>query len=195
MLFVRNSSLIAAIAVAAALTALALLAPPPAVAEETNTATWGTVGGWQIRVDRSIGNGCFAAQAYSDGTVVRLGFDMNRKVIYLVFGKEAWRSIEPGKVYHVDFEFDGVARYAGDLRGVRLGSSAFLDADDLTLAFTRDFMERSELRIYYRGVLINHLSLQNTHAAIGEVIHCQQEIAASGAGNDQYRSAGDPFMR
>lgn len=190
MLFVRNRS-----AAILSLT-LALLASAPAVlAEETNTAHWGTVGGWQIRVDRSIGDGCFAAQAYTDGTVVRLGFDMNRQVIYLVFGKEAWRSVEPGKLYRVDFEFDGVARYAGELRGVRLGNSVFLDADNLTLAFTRDFMQRNTLRIYYRGVLINHLSLQNTYAAITEVIQCQREIAASGAGRGPYRSAGDPFAR
>ncbi|HEY6984146.1 hypothetical protein [Reyranella sp.] len=191
MLVVRRS-----LAVAGAIAAL--LAPALSAAEETGTAAWGTVGGWQIRVDRSIGNGCFAAQGYTDGTVVRLGFDMNRRVIYLVFGKEAWRSIEPGKLYHVDFVFDGVARYGGDLRGVRLGGNVFLDADNLSVAFTRDFMERTELRVYYRGVLINHLSLRNTYAAIGEVIHCQQEIAGSGdggAGAAPYRNAGDPFRR
>ena len=168
-------------AIAAAVLAAASATASPAVAADDGTAAWGKVGGWQIRVDRSIGDGCFALQGYRDGSVLRLGFDMTRKAIYLVLGNGNWRSIELGKLYHIDFVFDGAARYSGDFRGVRLGRAVFLAGTSLSFDFTRDFMERNAVRIYYRGTLIGNLSLRDTYAAVGEVLHCQQEIAVSGS--------------
>jgi hypothetical protein len=51
------------------------------------TAEWGQVGGWKIRVDRTLGNGgCFAFQSYEDGSVIRLGFNPERKTIYFLLG-------------------------------------------------------------------------------------------------------------
>ena len=132
-------------------------------------------------------------QGYRDGSVLRLGFDMTRKAIYLVVGNDNWRSIELGKLYHIDFVFDGAARYSGDFRGVRLGHAVFLAGTSLTFDFTRDFMERSAVRIYYRGALIGNLSLRNTYAAVGEVIHCQQEIAASGSNGGRHPGEANPF--
>ena len=180
-------------AIAAGVLAAASAAAWPAVAADDGTAAWSQVGGWQIRVDRSIGDGCFALQGYRDGSVLRLGFDMTRKAIYLVVGNDNWRSIELGKLYHIDFVFDGAARYSGDFRGVRLGHAVFLAGTSLTFDFTRDFMERSAVRIYYRGALIGNLSLRNTYAAVGEVIHCQQEIAASGSNGGRRPGEANPF--
>ena len=176
---------------------LVVAAAVPAVAADDTaaggTAAWGKVGGWQIRVDRSIGDGCFALQGYSDGSVLRLGFDMTRKAIYLVVGNDKWRSIELGKLYRIDFVFDGTTRYSGDFRGARLGAGVFLVGTSLTLDFTRDFMQRNAVRIYYHGALISSLSLRNTYAAVGEVIHCQQEIAASGSSGGRRIGSATPF--
>lgn len=180
-------------AIATAVLAAASAAASPAVAADDGTAAWGKVGGWQIRVDRSIGDGCFALQGYRDGSVLRLGFDMTRKAIYLIVGNDDWRSIELGKLYHIDFVFDGTARYSGDFRGVRLGHAVFLAGTSLSFDFTRDFMERSAVRIYYRGALISNLSLRDTYAAVGEVIHCQQEIAASGSNGGRNIGTADPL--
>lgn len=191
MSFIRT--ILAASTLAAS--ALALVASATtAAAADPQTAAWGSVGGWQIRVDRTVGNGCFASQAYRDGTGVRLGFNMSRKIVYLLFGNPNWRSIEAGKLYHLEFVFDDAVRYSGDLRGVRFGDYVFLDGDNLTYNFTRDFMQRSTLRISYRGAQISYLSLHNTYAAVAEVMHCQQEMAGAGSGTgSQYRNTVSPF--
>ena len=44
---------------------------------------WAQVGGWEIRVDQSVGSGCFAIQTYEDGTVVRMGVDVSDQRVYL----------------------------------------------------------------------------------------------------------------
>jgi hypothetical protein len=162
-------------------------------AESRETAKWGQVGGWQIRVDRSVGHGCFASQLYEDNTSLRVGFDIKKKTIYFMIGNPAWRSLEAGKVYAMKFVFDDHKSYTGELTGVMLGDRVFLDHSDVSYAFTKDFMERNGVRVYYRGAPITNLSLRNTYAAIGEVLNCQREISSAGGGSSQ--SGADPFAR
>ena len=158
-----------------------------------DAAKWGQVGGWAIRVDRSVGNGCFALQVYDNGTIIRLGFNMDRKAIYLMLGNQAWNSLEVGKRYRMSFVFDGVDRYNGELVATALANgTVLLDHDNVSADFTKAFMERNTVQIYYQGSRIGNFSLSNTYAAITEVVNCQRELAGSGGGG---QSVSDPFQR
>jgi hypothetical protein len=169
------------------------------------TADWGQVGGWKIRVDRTLGNGgCFAFQSYEDGSVIRLGFNPERKTIYFLLGNPSWKSLEVGKKYLIVFEFDGFDRYDGELTGITIGDSksVVLDHNNVSVKFTEAFMQRSVMRVYYQNSRIASLSLANTYAAIGEVLNCQAEFNRSNGGlnvSDPFRSGGgtrtDPFSR
>lgn len=164
---------------------------------------WGEVGGWEIRVDPSVGNGCFASQIYEDGTLVRIGVDAEQKRIYLFFANKAWRSLEEGKIYRVRIVFDGASGYNGDMVGYRLSSGSIVLAHrDLSSAFVKDFMQRNGMRIHYQGNQLSHLSLRNTYAAVGEVYNCQKEFgfgSGSSRDSDPFSSSGggksdrDPF--
>jgi hypothetical protein len=172
-------------------------------ASAQQTAAWGTVAGWEIRVDRSIGDGCYAYQPYEDGTTVRMGFDNEKKTIYLVLGNAAWKSLEIGKAYRLQFLFDETSKYSGDFKGIRMGDGkvVFLDGDNLSYDFTVDFMQRNHVRLYYEGSQIAHLSLANTFAAIGEVVKCQESMGGLKDTQDPFRSTRspsspqDPFSR
>ena len=83
---------------------------------------WADVGGWEIRVDASVGNGCFALQEYEDGSIVRIGVDIDNKRLYLFFGNNGWKSLEQGKIYPVRVVFDGVSAYNGEMNGHRLSA-------------------------------------------------------------------------
>src|SRR5262249_20347197 len=160
--------------VASALCWIALAASATA----QTTAEWSQVGGWAIRVDRSLGNGCFAVQTYEDGSIIRLGFDPNRRTIDFLLGNPAWQSLEAGKKYRIVFEFDGVDRYDGELEGKTLsnGTLVFLDHNNVSVKFTEAFMQRNVMRVYYQGNRIGSLSLANTYAAIAEVLNCQSQF-------------------
>jgi hypothetical protein len=160
-------------------------------AQDTQTsAKWGEVGGWSIRVDRSVGDGCFASQAYTDGSYVRLGFDMKKSSIYFMISNDSWRSLEEGKLYPMQFVFDGQYKYNGELRGLKTGNNVWLDHSNVSGEFTKDFMQRSSLRIFYQGNRIAALSLANTYAAVAEVTNCQREIGGTKGGS---QPAVDPF--
>jgi hypothetical protein len=154
-----------------------------------DTAKWGQVGGWQIRVDRSVGDGCFAVQAFDGGTIVRIGFDAAAQKIYVFFGDDDWKSIEVGKIYPVRVVFDGVSAFNGEMKGLSIGKTVFLAHTDLSTDFVKNFMQRNGMQIFYRGSQIAHLSLRNTFAAVGEVINCQREI-----GGNPGTSNRDPFV-
>jgi hypothetical protein len=157
------------------------------------TAPWGSVPGWDIRVDRSLGDGCYAHQAHGDGTTVRIGFDANKKMMYLTIGNPAWQSVEAGRGYRLALVFDDVVRYSGSFKGIVMASSqqVYLDAEDLSDRFAVDFMVRGRLGIYYQGSQIAYLSLANSAAAIAEVTRCQLAINGLNQGTPQQRS--DPF--
>lgn len=155
---------------------------------------WGDVGGWAIHVDRSVGNGCFAMQVYDDNTVVRIGVDVEKKSIYLLFANDAWKSIEKGKIYPVRVVFDGVSTFQGEMQGHRLeGGAITLAHRNLSTDFVKDFMQRNTMRLYYQGNQIAALSLRNTYAAVSEVINCQKELGF-GSSSPREREPSDPFL-
>lgn len=164
-------------------------------APDSGAAKWGKVGGWEIRVDRSLGDGCFAVQFFERGTVVRIGFDVKNQKIYVFFGHTDWKSLEVGKVYPVRIVFDGTKSYDGELRGQRIGddSIVFLAHRNLSSAFVKDFMERSGMQVFYRGERIANLSLANTFAAVSEVMNCQRELGAATRSSGGQGGGSDPF--
>ena len=183
--------------IAASLVAAVVSGPREVLAQ--TAPKWAQVGGWEIRVDKSVGNGCFAMQRYEDGTVVRIGVNVGQKSVYLLFLNDAWKSLEVGKIYPVRIVFDGVSSYDGEMKGHRLAGGALVLAhSNLSTEFVRDFMQRNSMQIYYHGSRIAALSLRNTYAAIGEVINCQKEFGVAPRESDPFSSSGagpnrDPF--
>lgn len=181
---------------------LGVLAASTAQAQGT-AARWGEVGGWAIRVDRSVGDGCYAHQSFTDDSQLRIGFDVKRKSIYFMIANPAWRSIEVGKIYSMQLVFDGQYKYNGEFRGVKMGDYVWLDHSDVSGDFAKDFMQRSGLHVFYQGARVARLSLANTYAAVTEVINCQREIGGASGGapqpadpfNRSSRSPADPFSR
>ena len=76
----------------------------PALAQDT--PLWRTVGQWQIRVDASLGYGCFLVGSYTRGTVLRIGIDQQNGNGYVMVGNEAWRSLQVGNQYDLALRFD-----------------------------------------------------------------------------------------
>lgn len=189
----------------AVMTLLVILAAAasPASAQKETAPRWGEVGGWAIRVDRSIGDGCYAHQHYEDETFVRIGFDVKKGTIFFMIGNPGWRSLEAGKIYPMQLIFDGQQRYNGEFQGIKINDLVWLDHSNVSSDFAKDFMQRSSLRVFYQGNRIAALSLKNTYAAVVEVMNCQRELGGSSGGAsvppDPFgggsRRPADPFSR
>jgi hypothetical protein len=169
----------------------------PAVSKDNTGPANGQVGGWQIRVDPRLGNGCFASQHYADGTGLRLGIVPDRLSLYLILGNPAWKSLEDGKTYSLRFVFDQAKTYDTDMLAGVWGDMIVLIGSGLSADFVADFMEGTNLRVDYHGGPLAHLSLRNADAALAELAKCQQEMQAAGGGNRNaaVRPASDPISR
>jgi len=157
-----------------------------------DTTLWRTVGQWQIRVDASLGYGCFLVGSYTRGTVLRIGIDQQNGNGYVMVGNEAWRSLQVGSQYDLALRFDNAAPWRGRASARRIGSG---DMVFLYLSFDRsrflvELARRLNLYIFYSGELVTQLPLHGTNAAVQEMIRCQQAADIARKNN---RPQGDPF--
>ncbi len=162
-------------------------------AGESGSPLWKKVGAWQVRVDQTVGHGCFAVSLYEEGSLLRIGFDINAKGAYIIVGNGSWKSIELGKEYEIKFQFDDEAPWSGVTRGFafdREGPRYLMGAIE-SAEFFSEFSRKNALSIGYRGREIARLSLMGSRRAIEEMLSCQQ--AMSDHAPKRHHSKHDPF--
>jgi hypothetical protein len=157
-----------------------------------DTVLWRAVGQWQIRVDKSLGYGCFLLGSYTRGTVLRIGIDQQNGNGYIMVGNEAWRSLQIGNQYDLALRFDSTAAWRGRATARTIGSG---DMRFLYLSFDRarflvELARRLNLTILYNNQVVTQLPLHGTNAAVQEMIRCQR---AADAARGNTRPQGDPF--
>jgi hypothetical protein len=157
-----------------------------------NTVLWRTVGQWQIRVDASLGYGCFLVGSYTRGTVLRIGIDQQNGNGYVMVGNEAWRSLQVGNQYALSLRFDSAAPWRGRATARRIGSGdmVFLHLSFDRARFLVELARRINLTIFYNGDVVTSLPLRGTNAAVQEMIRCQR---AADIARKTNRPQGDPF--
>ena len=116
---------------------LSCFAPSAAFAQDT--PLWRTVGAWQIRVDASLGFGCFLLGSYTRGTVLRIGIDQQNGNGYVMVGDESWRSLQVGNQYDLSMRFDNSSPWRGRATARRIGNG---DMVFLYLSFDRRALPR-----------------------------------------------------
>lgn len=164
---------------------------------------WGTAGGWTIAVDQTIGNACFIIAEYEGSTVLRLGFNPSDRNAYILISNDNWESIEVGKDYLIEIEFDTAGPWEVSASGWSLAGQ---DQGGILLAmfdntdFIKEFVRKHEMIIRYQGQEIERLTLKGSRAAVSEMIRCQEAMnnynGSRPANNnrDPFSSGGsDPF--
>ena len=156
------------------------------------TVLWRTVGQWQIRVDKSLGYGCFLVGSYTQGTVLRIGIDQQNGNGYVMVGNESWRALQVGNQYDLALRFDNASPWRGKATARRIGSGdmVFLHLPFDRSRFLVELAQRLNLRIFYNGEVVTQLPLRGTNAAVQEMIRCQR---AADIARDSNRPQGDPF--
>jgi hypothetical protein len=161
-------------------------------ASAQGTLLWRTVGQWQIRVDKSLGYGCFLVGSYTQGTILRIGIDQQSGNGYVMVGNEVWRSLQVGNQYDLALRFDTTSPWRGRATARRIGSGSMVF---LYLSFDRarflvELARRLNMTIFYQGDVVTTLPLRGTNAAVQEMLNCQR-VADIARKNE--RPQGDPF--
>jgi hypothetical protein len=166
------------------LTALFLLAISFSAFSDENVPEYATVGPWSIRVDSSLGYGCFLMAEFEGGSLLRLGFDNSNDTIYVLIGDMKWKSIEYGKKYNVEIQFGDETKWTGNAKGFSfdppnnepwLWISISIDSD-LAILFFQEFMQEQGINLFYKNSSISHLSLSDSYKAGLKLLECQETM-------------------
>jgi hypothetical protein len=168
-------------------TAVSLLpAATPSRADES--PLWETVGSWQVRVDPSLGQGCFMLAHYTTGETLRIGIDATHKANYMVVLNPAWTSLELGKTYPLAVSFNGGTAQAWNGSPVKFNDGTVAIAMPFTNGqFWSGVAAYDTMELYYQGAVISKLRLTGTVKAVQSVTQCQASFNAAA-------KPADPFV-
>lgn len=150
------------------------------------------IGDWDIRVDRTMDNGCFLLAQWEGGSLFRAGFDMSDLSLYVIVGDPSWKSIDLGRNYPIEIYFGDEDGWEGNAQGFsfnRPENAMFLqlwimDEEDIT-NFLDEFMREEVVDVRYEGESIAYLQLTNSAKAGSALLECQRE---------NWHDNRDPFM-
>jgi len=164
----------------------------PAAAQES--VFWKSVGDWDISIDTTIQDGCYALASWSGGTEVRIGRNPELENFYVLIGNEKWASLTHGGEYDIKIKFGGRPVWDVTARGWQFGEggTVFLHAQSTKMDFVREFQRALTMKISYDGKEIDTLKLTGSRKAWDAVEACQKEVAARGSANidDPFASSG-----
>lgn len=162
MLRIRIGALVLALSVPGALLAQSL-------------EQWGTAGGWDVMIDPSLGDGCLIQAAYTDGSIVRIGFDRNVGEGYVTAFNEDWGDIVEGEEYGILFDLDG-QEYDAVATGIYLngvpGADIYFDNPD----FLFDIAAKYTMSIYNENGFVTAIDLGGTMIGLEAALECQDEM-------------------
>lgn len=148
------------------------------IASAEETYKWADVENWQVRVDPSMGHGCFVIGTWEAGTVLRIGFSPLEGTFQFVLGDDRWKSLEWGKKYNLSIQFGRLDPWEAEATGVHFGDSetVFLSTESSDAEFLKEFMEHVDMKVSYQDQVIAVMNLPGSYRAMMEVMECQREM-------------------
>lgn len=141
---------------------------------EVKHEQWGEAAGWIIKIDPSVGNGCYMEKTMEDGTLVQVGFVPDRTGGFFAAYNTAWTDIEDGAAGTIQFDF-GKSLFGGDYVGVVKvdlhGGYAFFNNPE----FIKEFGKRNDVSIKGDGDDALAFKLTGTSKAINAMRNCDAE--------------------
>ncbi|MCA1366672.1 hypothetical protein I6F15_04530 [Bradyrhizobium sp. BRP14] len=172
-----------------------LICASPAFAQDS--VPWSTVDGWNIFMDPTMGNACYVTTAYELGTILRLGFYFSQesKGIFLALGDSRWKSLEPGKDYPIQIQFDGNPVWNATARAVDFSGTNYLFVSTTDTNFATEFSRKLAMRVTFNGREVAALRLKGSARAINEMLRCQKTVSdALSAQKPPQPPKDDPFQ-
>ena len=175
----------------------AILTVTGASAQET--VPWeSNVGGWNVAVDRTIGDSCFILAAFENDFVVRFQFNNRAQNVQFIIGNLKWASVEDGEAYDMEVAFGPADAWSGDGMGYlwndilpSLVLSVPVEGERAS-AFLDEFARMDGVRVRHEGVEVANLAFQHNAEAVAEMLACQQVMFANLGSTDPFKGAQAP---
>jgi hypothetical protein len=151
-------------------------ASTPVFADDSGMPVWKVVGQWQIRVDPSVGNGCFMLASYERGDVLRLGFNRTDRYGYMLLGNDDWKSLVVGNAYPITVQFGSNTPWTVNARVIEVGGGPFIAFKFTSSDMLQEFSDSDGVRVTYQERPVVNLALTGSKAAVAELVNCQDYV-------------------
>lgn len=164
--------------------------PSPDTAEQSSssdTQPWGNAGGWQINVDSSLNNSCYMIASWTEGVVLRIGFDVRDRLLsYLMIGHPNWKSLSPGKKYKMNVQFGEETPWTVEMTGRLIGKQPMLFMTFSNANFWTEFRRSKTVKLEYVNRTVGYLKLEGSNLGFEKLVECQKYHISK---------SSDPFAR
>lgn len=140
-----------------------------------DTELWKRAETWEVRIDPDLNNGCFIVNYYEPGAI-RLGFDQSNNYAYLMIYVRGWETLEEGKPYEIEVEFDDEGRWKAQSNAVDVNGIIALRASVVRTRFFQEFSRAKAIKVFYKNSELLRLSLVGSNQAVSEMIACQKAM-------------------
>src|SRR6516225_10306462 len=145
------------------------------------TSVWKNMGAWDIRIDHTLGDGCYMVMIGVQGTQVRLGYNgpSQSGQGYIFLGSPVWQSIKEGQKYTTTIGFDAEPTWTGTATGRWIGNTPglFMSYSDRNLSY--EFADRQYIKMWFGSKMVTNLSLATSYPAMEELVKCQDYVDAN----------------
>lgn len=135
---------------------------------------WGHSGNWDILVDPSLGNGCLIQASFTDGSLVRIGFDRTAGGGYVTTFNADWGDITEGQSYDITYDLDGQS-YDGQAKGLYLNGVPGADVAFDSADFLMDIARKQTMTLYHQDARVLAIDLTDSYTALQGALQCQDE--------------------
>ncbi len=179
----------------ACLGVIASLLSSPSFSEGKASILWKSLDGWAVYADPTLGNACYIATVYEEGTLLRLGFDFssNPRSVYLGLSNEKWKSLDAGKEYPIKIQFDRNPVWDAAATARDMGDYNLLVVKTTDVNFVSEFSRKLTIRVEFAGRQIVNLRLDKSAKAISEMLNCQDAVTQATSSNNGAQPKEDPF--
>lgn len=173
---------------------IAVVASSPSIAEDA--ILWKEVNGWAVLMDKSMGNACYVTTYFEEGTLLRFGFNFlgEKAKLYFALGNKKWKSLEVGKEYPVEIQFDKNPIWTANAFAIKINEINHITISIADTDFADEFKRNHRVVAKFRGNEIAVLRLGGSAAAINELIECQKTVNSAIAKSAPPQKPKDPFQ-
>jgi len=108
-------------------------------------------GGWDIYIDTTIDYGCFAHMEWKGNTQMRFGFDPTVDSMYITISDSDWRSLQVGKDYDLQIEFDNSQPWTTTAQAITLDGINSLYFTFYEQDFIAEFAKKHSIYVTYNN--------------------------------------------
>ncbi|WP_417525915.1 hypothetical protein [Marinovum sp.] len=136
---------------------------------------WGSSDYWDVMIDPSLGDGCLIQSEFTDGSVVRIGFDRIEGGGYVTAFNMSWGDIVDGEWYPMFFELDGQG-YDADAKGMYLNDVPGADIPFDNPDFLFDIARMYTMTLFNENGEVMSIDLTGSYKALEAAMECQDEM-------------------